>query len=130
MAAIDRYDVLVLGSGEPGKYIAWTMAKAGRRSAVIERGLIGGSCPNVACLPSKNIIHSASVAALCRRGAQFGVATGPIDIDMRQVRERKRTMVDELIAVHRKNYAASGAEQLREGCRRDGSSLTTQADVC
>ena len=52
MAAIDRYEILVLGSGEPGKYIAWTMAKAGHRSAVIERGLIGGACPNIACVPS------------------------------------------------------------------------------
>jgi pyruvate/2-oxoglutarate dehydrogenase complex dihydrolipoamide dehydrogenase (E3) component len=110
MAAIDRYEILVLGSGEPGKYIAWTMAKAGHRSAVIERGLIGGSCPNIACLPSKNIIYSARVAALCRRGAEFGVSTGPIRIDMHGVRRRKRQMVDELIAVHRRNYSTSGAE--------------------
>lgn len=110
MAAIDRYEILVLGSGEPGKYIAWTMAKAGHRSAVIERGLIGGSCPNIACLPSKNVIYSARVAALCRRGAEFGVSTGPIGIDMHGVRRRKRQMVDELIAVHRRNYSTSGAE--------------------
>ena len=120
VAGIDRYDVLVLGSGEPGKYIAWTMAKAGRRTAVIERGLVGGSCPNVACLPSKNIIHSASVAALCRRGVEFGVATGPIHIDMHLVRERKRAMVDDLIAIHRKNYADSGAELIMGEGRFEG----------
>jgi pyruvate/2-oxoglutarate dehydrogenase complex dihydrolipoamide dehydrogenase (E3) component len=106
----DDYDDLVLGSGEAGKYIAWTLAKAGRRVAVIERELIGGSCPNVACLPSKNVIYSARVAALCRRGREFGVETGPVGIDMRAVRQRKRDMVDDLVAVHRRNYANSGAE--------------------
>lgn len=109
-ATIERYDILVLGSGEAGKYIAWTLAKAGRRAAVVERGLIGGSCPNIACLPSKNVIYSARVAALCRRGAEFGVSTGAVSIDMKGVRQRKRQMVDDLIAVHRKNYASSGAE--------------------
>ncbi len=109
-ATIERYDILVLGSGEPGKYIAWTMAKAGHRAAVIERGMIGGSCPNIACLPSKNVIHSARVAALCRRGAEFGIATGPISIDMQGVRRRKREMVDDLIAVHRRNYSTSATD--------------------
>ena len=110
MSAIERYDDLVLGSGEAGKYIAWTLAKAGRRAAVVERGLIGGSCPNIACLPSKNVIYSARVAALIRRRAEFGITTGPISIDMQGVRDRKRQMVDDLIAVHRRNYANSGAE--------------------
>lgn len=110
MSTIERCDILVLGSGEAGKYIAWTLAKGGRRAAVVERGLIGGSCPNIACLPSKNVIYSARVAALCRRGAEFGVGTGAISIDMKGVRQRKRQMVDDLIAVHRKNYANSGAE--------------------
>src|SRR5688500_3867500 len=55
---IDHYDDLVLGSGEAAKYIARTLANEGRRVAVVERELIGGSCPNVACLPSKNVIYS------------------------------------------------------------------------
>lgn len=110
MSEIQHYDILVLGSGEAGKYLAWTTAKAGRRAAVVERKLIGGSCPNIACLPSKNIIYSAHVAALLRRGAEFGITCGPISIDMQAVRQRKRQMVDDLIAIHRHNYAASGAE--------------------
>ena len=109
-ATTERYDILVLGSGEAGKYIAWTLAKAGRRTAVVERGLIGGSCPNIACLPSKNVIYSARVSALARRGAEFGIATGPISIDMRGVRDRKRRMVDDLVAIHRRNFSTSGAE--------------------
>ena len=60
---LETYDVLVIGSGEAGKYLAWSMAKTGRRTALVERELIGGSCPNIACLPSKNIIHSAKVAS-------------------------------------------------------------------
>ncbi|HEY8328598.1 MAG TPA: mercuric reductase [Rhodanobacter sp.] len=110
MSDVRRYDILVLGSGEAGKYLAWTMAKAGRRVAVIERRWIGGSCPNIACLPSKNIIYSAHVAALFRRGAEFGITPGTIRVDMNTVRGRKRQMVDDLVAIHRKNYAVSGAE--------------------
>jgi pyruvate/2-oxoglutarate dehydrogenase complex dihydrolipoamide dehydrogenase (E3) component len=75
MSEIERYDVLVVGSGESGKYMAWTMAKAGHRTAVIERKLIGGSCPNVACLPSKNVIRSASVASLAKRGGGIWAGT-------------------------------------------------------
>lgn len=111
MSEVQHYNVLVLGSGEAGKYLAWTMAKAGHRTAVIERQWIGGSCPNIACLPSKNVIYSAHVAALFRRGAEFGITTpGTVQIDMDTVRARKRQMVDDLIAIHLKNYAASGAE--------------------
>jgi len=57
MPEIESYNTLVIGSGEAGKYLAWTMAKAGHRTAVVERRYIGGSCPNIACLPSKNMIH-------------------------------------------------------------------------
>jgi pyruvate/2-oxoglutarate dehydrogenase complex dihydrolipoamide dehydrogenase (E3) component len=106
----EHYDILVLGSGEPGKYLAWTLAKAGRHTAVIERRLIGGSCPNIACLPSKNVIYSAQVAALTRRAKEFGISTGPVSIDMQGVRQRKRQMVDDLVAIHRNNYTTSGAE--------------------
>jgi pyruvate/2-oxoglutarate dehydrogenase complex dihydrolipoamide dehydrogenase (E3) component len=57
MPEIESYNLLVIESGEAGKYLAWTMAKAGHRAAVVERRYIGGSCPNIACLPSKNVIH-------------------------------------------------------------------------
>ena len=62
MTQPEQYDALVLGSGKSGKLLAWHMAQAGRRTAVVERRWIGGSCPNVACLPSKNEIWSARVA--------------------------------------------------------------------
>jgi pyruvate/2-oxoglutarate dehydrogenase complex dihydrolipoamide dehydrogenase (E3) component len=82
MPEIENYDNLVIGSGEAGKYLAWTLAKAGQRPVVVERKLIGGSCPNIACLPSKNVIYSAKIASLARRGAEFGLETGPSATNM------------------------------------------------
>ena len=70
----EKYDVLVLGAGTGGKLIAWTMASEGKRTASIERKYIGGACPNIACLPSKNIIHSAKVASLFGRHQEFATA--------------------------------------------------------
>ena len=78
--------------------IAWELAGAGRRTAVIERGLIGGACPNIACLPSKNVIHSAKVAHLLRHAGEFGLRAGPATTDMAGVRRRKRAMVEDLVA--------------------------------
>jgi pyruvate/2-oxoglutarate dehydrogenase complex dihydrolipoamide dehydrogenase (E3) component len=101
---------LILGSGEGGKFLAWHLAKAGRRTAVVERKWIGGSCPNINCLPSKNEIWSARVADLVHHAARFGMVTGPTAIDMARVRQRKRDMVAGLIAMHLDKYKASGAE--------------------
>src|SRR6202790_2452506 len=97
MADVEEYDVLVLGSGEAGKYIAWTLAKQGKRTAVIERKYVGGSCPNIACLPSKNIIHSAKVASHFYRSEEFGISKENCRINMSAVRERKRKMVQNLV---------------------------------
>jgi pyruvate/2-oxoglutarate dehydrogenase complex dihydrolipoamide dehydrogenase (E3) component len=110
MAQSERVDVLVLGSGEAGKYLAWHMAHAGHRTAVVERRWVGGSCPNINCLPSKNEIWSAKVADLVHHAAAFGTVTGPGSVDMARVRQRKRDMVDGLIAMHLERYRASGAE--------------------
>jgi len=110
MSHPEEYDVVVLGSGVAGKLLGWTLASQGKRAAVVERRYVGGSCPNIACLPSKNVIHSAKVASQSRRGAEFGVATGDWTVDMTVVRGRKRAMVDELIAIHLDKYRESGAE--------------------
>jgi pyruvate/2-oxoglutarate dehydrogenase complex dihydrolipoamide dehydrogenase (E3) component len=95
---------LVLGGGEAGKYIAWELAKQGRPVVVIERALIGGSCPNIACLPSKNVIRTAKVADLVAHGAAYGIHAREVRVDMEGVRQRKRDMVDGMIAIHRKKY--------------------------
>jgi pyruvate/2-oxoglutarate dehydrogenase complex dihydrolipoamide dehydrogenase (E3) component len=110
MSQPERFDTLVLGSGEGGKYLAWHMAQSGHRTAVVERQLIGGSCPNTNCLPSKNEIWSAKVADLVRRAPDFGTSTGPAVVDMARVRQRKREMVEGLIAMHLDRFKASGAE--------------------
>src|SRR5258705_6406285 len=94
----ERFDILVLGSGKSGKLLAWHMAQSGRRTAVVERQWIGGSCPHIACLPRKNEIWSARVAHLDREGARFGGVTRNVTTDMGAVRQRKRDMVQREIA--------------------------------
>src|SRR5580704_1213828 len=106
----ERFETLILGSGNGGMYLAWHMARSGRRTAVVERRWIGGSCPNINCLPSKNEIWSAKVANLMFHAAKFGLVTGSATIDMGKVLQRKREMVDGLIAMHLDIYKASGAE--------------------
>jgi pyruvate/2-oxoglutarate dehydrogenase complex dihydrolipoamide dehydrogenase (E3) component len=106
----ENYDLVVLGSGEGGKYLAWTMAKRGQKVVVIERRWVGGSCPNIACLPSKNIIHSAKVASFFYRSEEFGISKENVRIDMSRVRDRKRWMVAGLVDMHLDNYKKTGAE--------------------
>jgi pyruvate/2-oxoglutarate dehydrogenase complex dihydrolipoamide dehydrogenase (E3) component len=117
MPNIETYENLVLGSGGAGKFIAWTMAGAGRRTALVECKALGGACPNVACLPSKNIIYSAKVAALAKRGAEFGLRTEALSVDMKTVQRRKRLMVEGLHQMHVDRTKASGAELIMGNAR-------------
>jgi pyruvate/2-oxoglutarate dehydrogenase complex dihydrolipoamide dehydrogenase (E3) component len=110
MSSLERFQNVVLGGGEAGKYIAWELARLGQRVAVVEKGLIGGSCPNIACLPSKNLIHSAKVVELVRHAETFGLHIGPWTLDMARVQQRKRELVDGLIAIHKARFAADGLE--------------------
>ena len=100
----EEYDLVILGSGAGGKLAAWTYSKQGHRVAVIERKYIGGSCPNIACLPSKNIIHSAKIATYFGRANEFGITGKGFAIEMSGVRDRKRRMVSGLVDAHLKNY--------------------------
>ncbi|MGH9618137.1 MAG: dihydrolipoyl dehydrogenase family protein [Bryobacteraceae bacterium] len=108
--ALEEYDLVILGGGTGSTLAAWTFAGQGQRVAVIERKYIGGSCPNIACLPSKNILHSAKVASYFRRGEEFGVAADRFRVDMHAVRARKRAMVSDLNDVYRDNFNQTGAE--------------------
>jgi pyruvate/2-oxoglutarate dehydrogenase complex dihydrolipoamide dehydrogenase (E3) component len=117
MSNIEKYENLVLGSGGAGKFIAWTEAEAGHRTAMVERWLLGGACPNVACLPSKNIVYSAKVISLARRGAEFGLKSESLSVDMKTVQRRKRTMVEGLHQMHADRTAASGAELIMGNAR-------------
>src|SRR5262245_31930385 len=109
MSKTEEYDLVVIGSGVVGKLMAWTLAP-GKRVAVVERKYVGGACPNIACLPSKNVIHSAKVASYLRRGNEFGIGATDRPIDMAAVRDRKRKMVAGFVEFHLQKYQASGAE--------------------
>jgi pyruvate/2-oxoglutarate dehydrogenase complex dihydrolipoamide dehydrogenase (E3) component len=138
MANVESCDDLIIGSGIAGKFIAWT-GEARRRTAIVERGLLGGSCPNLACLPSKNMIWSAKVISLASREMEFGLKTESMCVDMAAVQRRKRTMVEELRKIHLDHTRASGADLIMGVARfvaprtveielRDGGTRTISAD--
>ncbi len=110
MSNLEHYENLVLGSGGSGKFVGWTFGKEHRRTAMVERGPLGGACPNIACLPSKNLVYSARVITLARRGAEFGLKMDSLTVDMKVVQARKRTMVEELHQMHVDATNASGVE--------------------
>src|ERR1700712_1919560 len=117
-----HYDVLVIGSGQGGNPFAEAAAAKGRRTAMIERAAVGGTCINYGCTPTKTMVASAEVAALSRRGAEFGVVTGPVSVDMPTVRERKREMV--------RSWRESGERALAKGVeliRGEGSFVASEA---
>lgn len=91
----ETYDDLVIGAGQGGDPWARALADAGRRVAIIECEAVGGTCVNRGCTPTKTMVASARVAYLARRGADFGVETGPVSVDMTVVRGRKREIVED-----------------------------------
>ena len=107
---LEDYDLLILGSGAGAKLLAWTFGGRGQHVAVVERKYVGGSCPNIACLPSKNVIHTAQVTQYVRRSHEFGITIDGFSVDMAAVRERKRRMVQGLVDTHLALYKQSGAE--------------------
>jgi pyruvate/2-oxoglutarate dehydrogenase complex dihydrolipoamide dehydrogenase (E3) component len=92
--ATTSYDALVVGSGQAGGPLAGALAKAGRRTALVERAHVGGTCVNEGCTPTKTMVASARVAYLARRAADYGVRTGPVSVDLAHVRQRKRAIVE------------------------------------
>jgi pyruvate/2-oxoglutarate dehydrogenase complex dihydrolipoamide dehydrogenase (E3) component len=110
MSQAESFTNVILGSGAGGKLLAWHLASSGQSTAVVERRWIGGSCPNVNCMPSKNEIWSAKVSYLVHHAAEYGVATGSVAIEMATVRQRKRDMVENQVAAHLAKYKASGVE--------------------
>src|ERR1700751_5750011 len=102
MPQATKYDVIVIGTSQGGRFLPGAFAKAGHKVAVVERGHLGGVCVNAGCTPTKTMVASARVAYLARRGAEYGVRTGPVSVDLAAVRERKRAMV----AGARENYAS------------------------
>jgi pyruvate/2-oxoglutarate dehydrogenase complex dihydrolipoamide dehydrogenase (E3) component len=110
MSDAEQLDVVILGSGQGGKLLAWDLARSGKDVSVVERRWVGGSCPAVACMPSKNEIWSARVAHLARHAGHFGTMTDSVNVDMAKVRARKEEMIRREIALHLHAYKESGAE--------------------
>ncbi len=94
MHAPSHYDAIVIGAGQAGTPLSQALAAAGMRTALVEREHVGGTCVNEGCTPTKTMVASARVAYLARRGADYGVGTGQIKIDLARIRERKRAIVD------------------------------------
>lgn len=102
----ERYDVIVIGTSQGGRFLPVELAQAGRTVALIERGELGGVCVNTGCTPTKTMVASARLAYQARRAAEYGVRTGPVSVDLAAVRERKRAMVSGA----RENYASRLAQ--------------------
>ena len=94
MAQATQYDAIIIGTGQAGGPLSTALAGVGWRTAIIERIHVGGTCINEGCTPTKTMVASARVAYLAKRGADYGVQTGPISVDMTVVRKRKRDIVD------------------------------------
>jgi pyruvate/2-oxoglutarate dehydrogenase complex dihydrolipoamide dehydrogenase (E3) component len=107
---LEEFDLMILGGGTGSTIAAWTFAKQGQRVAVVDRKYIGGSCPNIACLPSKNIIHSAKIASYIRSSEDSGIANKAFTVDMAKVRDRKRKMVSGLNDMYLDIYKNTGAQ--------------------
>jgi pyruvate/2-oxoglutarate dehydrogenase complex dihydrolipoamide dehydrogenase (E3) component len=105
--ADEYYDAIVIGTSQGGRFLPVDLAKAGQRVALVERGPLGGVCVNTGCTPTKTMVASARLAYQARRGAEYGVRTGPVSVDLAAVRERKRAMVGGA----RENYASRLAQQ-------------------
>src|SRR6266481_3569611 len=94
MTTAQQYDAIIIGSGQAGTPLSTAFAAAGMHTALIERKHVGGTCVNEGCTPTKTMVASGRVAYLARRAADYGVHTGPISVDIKKVRERKRNIVD------------------------------------
>jgi pyruvate/2-oxoglutarate dehydrogenase complex dihydrolipoamide dehydrogenase (E3) component len=92
---MDHYDAIVIGSGQAGTPLSIELAKAGRKTALVERQHVGGTCINVGCTPTKTMVASARIAYLTRRAADYGIHCGPVSVDMAQIRRRKQAIVDQ-----------------------------------
>src|SRR2546422_10547244 len=91
---IEQYDAIIIGAGQGGGPLSTALARAGWRTAIIEREHVGGTCINEGCTPTKTMVARARVAYLARRGADYGVQTGVVTVDIKKVRQRNWGIVD------------------------------------
>ncbi|HEX6773670.1 MAG TPA: mercuric reductase [Acidobacteriaceae bacterium] len=113
----EQYDVLILGSGQAGNPLASEFVKAGKRVALIERSQVGGTCINYGCTPTKTMVASAQRAWQARHAGELGIEVGPVRVNLKQIRERKRRIVEQFRAANEKRFA-SGQPELVRGVAR------------
>jgi pyruvate/2-oxoglutarate dehydrogenase complex dihydrolipoamide dehydrogenase (E3) component len=139
MPNAEEYDLLVIGSGR-ARFLAWSLASQGKRAAVVERRYVTGSCPSIACLPSKYLIHVAKVAHYFHKGGELGIVPGVWKVEMPTVLEGKRKMVDGMVALNHDRYRENRAELVMgqgrfigrktiEVAATDGGTRTLRSDV-
>lgn len=125
----EKYDAIIIGSGQGGGPLANAFARAGRRTALVERVHVGGTCVNEGCSPTKTMVASARVAYLARRGADYGVEVGPVSQNMKTVRARKQGIVDSFRSAGERGLAASGVDLIRGQARFVGPRRVAVADA-
>jgi pyruvate/2-oxoglutarate dehydrogenase complex dihydrolipoamide dehydrogenase (E3) component len=118
--ATQNYDAVVIGAGQAGVPLATTLAKAGRKTALVEREHVGGTCINEGCTPTKTMVASAKVAYFNRRSEDYGVSNGQVAVDMIRVRQRKRDIVESFRSGGEKRLADAGVELIRGEARFSG----------
>lgn len=128
-AAAEQFDAIVIGTGQAGKPLALALAEAGKRTAVLEREHVGGSCINYGCTPTKTMVASARVAHLARRGGDYGVRTGDVGVDLKRVRERKRSIVESFRGGSRKALEEADGVELIFGHGRFADGETVAVEV-
>ena len=127
-AVTQQYDAIIIGSGQAGGPLSTALARAGYRTALVEREHVGGTCINEGCTPTKTMVASARVAYLARRAADYGVKTGPVEIDMIRVRQRKRDIVDSFRSSSERRITGTPGVDLLRGEARFVAPKTVRVD--
>jgi pyruvate/2-oxoglutarate dehydrogenase complex dihydrolipoamide dehydrogenase (E3) component len=136
---VQHYDSIIIGAGQAGVPLAGALHAAGRKTAIIEQAFAGGTCINYGCTPTKTMVASARMAHLARRVGDFGLKTGPLQVDMARVRQRKRDMVESFRGGTERRLQRGGADVIYgqaaftgpgtlEVCLADGASLKLTAE--
>ncbi|MFI6208151.1 dihydrolipoyl dehydrogenase family protein [Streptomyces sp. NPDC051041] len=108
--AVEDVDLLVVGGGKAGKTLAMDTARSGRRVVMVERGMIGGTCINVACIPTKSLVTSARLARRAASARSLGLNLGKVEVDLRQLRSHKEGVVSDMVALNHRQFLDSGMD--------------------